>query len=234
MTISAITNTAAAPPATSGGTSNGSNSVLSFTQNFNTFLTLLTSQIKNQDPLSPMDTNAFTQQLVSFSEVEQQINTNNNLQQLIQLQTASESISALPLVGQQIEYGSATAPLENGQASYVYTLPSNAAQTALAVTDANGNVIYSTTGGTSAGAHDFVWDGQTSAGATAPNGGAYSLKVIAAAADKSPIAATVQSIGTVDSVSVAGGQATFDVGGIAVPIGQLVSVNPKGTGSPAH
>src|SRR5579872_637322 len=83
-----------AAPATSGGTSNGTsaNGVLDFTKNFNTFLTLLTSQLKNQNPLSPMDTNTFTQQLVSFSEVEQQINTNTNLQSLIQLQTANETI----------------------------------------------------------------------------------------------------------------------------------------------
>src|SRR5579863_6146055 len=92
-----------ASSATSGSSSSGT-SALSFTSNFNTFLTLLTTQLQNQDPLSPMDTNTFTQQLVSFSEVEQQINTNNNLQSLIQLQTANEGISALPLVGQTIDY----------------------------------------------------------------------------------------------------------------------------------
>src|SRR5665213_1167428 len=93
-----------ASSATSGASSSGSSSALSFTSNFNTFLTLLTTQLQNQDPLSPMDTNTFTQQLVSFSEVEQQIDTNNNLQNLIQLQTANEAISALPLIGDQINY----------------------------------------------------------------------------------------------------------------------------------
>src|SRR6185437_4592382 len=131
MSISPIQAAAATPasaPSTSGGSSNG---VLNFTQNFNTFLTLLTTQLQNQDPLSPMDTNTFTQQLVSFSEVEQQIDTNNNLQSLIQLQTTNESIAALPLVGQQIQYSGATAPLEDGQAQFTYSLPSAAAQTAL-------------------------------------------------------------------------------------------------------
>src|SRR5882762_3413381 len=85
---------------TSSSTSSG---VPDFTSNFNTFLTMLTTQLKNQDPLSPLDTSQFTQQLVSFSEVEQQINTNMNLQQLIQLQTTNQAVAAAPLVGQNIQ-----------------------------------------------------------------------------------------------------------------------------------
>jgi flagellar basal-body rod modification protein FlgD len=215
--------------ATSGASSSGSSSALSFTSNFNTFLTLLTTQLQNQDPLSPMDTNTFTQQLVSFSEVEQQIDTNNNLQNLIQLQTTNESISALPLVGQQIEYNSPTAPLENGQAGFSYTLPSTASQSALVVTDSSGNVIYNTAGQTAQGTYSFVWNGQNNAGQQMPDGGAYTLQVVAADASKNPITATVQSIGTVNSVAVANNQATFDVDGISVPLSELVTVNPGNT-----
>jgi flagellar basal-body rod modification protein FlgD len=218
----------AASTATSGSTSSGA---LSFTQNFNTFLTLLTTQLKNQDPLSPMDSNTFTQQLVSFSEVEQQIDTNNNLQSLIQLQTTGESISALPLVGQQIEYNSATAPLENGQASFTYTLPSATTQTALVVTDANGNVLYNTSGQTAAGQYSFNWNGQTNGGQQMPNGGAYTLQVVATGANMSPVTATVQSTGTVGSVAVNNGAATFDVDGISVPMSELVKVLSSTTSS---
>src|ERR1700751_1849580 len=133
----------------------------SSTANATAGLTLLTTQLQNQDPLSPMDTNQFTQQLVSFSEVEQQINTNSNLQQLIALQGAGESISALPLVGQNIEYNSATAPLSNGQANFVYSLPSTTASTALTVVNAGGKVVYTQPGETSAGTHPFTWNGKT-------------------------------------------------------------------------
>ncbi len=222
------TSSATSGSSASGASSSGS-SALSFTSNFNTFLTLLTTQLQNQDPLSPMDTNTFTQQLVSFSEVEQQIDTNNNLQNLIQLQTTNESISALPLVGQQIEYNSPTAPLENGQASFSYSLPSTAAQSALVVTDSSGNVIYNTAGQTAQGTYSFVWNGQNNAGQQMPNGGAYTLQVVAADASKNPITATVQSIGTVNSVAVTNSQATFDVNGISVPMSELVTVNPNGT-----
>jgi flagellar basal-body rod modification protein FlgD len=176
-----------------------------------------------------MDSSAFTQQLVSFSGVEQQIDTNNNLQNLIQLQTTNESISALPLVGQQIEYSSATAPLENGQADFSYSLPSTTAQTALVVTDANGNVIYNTSGETAPGTYSFAWNGKNNSGQQMPDGGAYTLQVVAADSNNQPVTATVQSIGTVSSVAVTGGQAVFDIGGISVPVSELVSVNPNGT-----
>lgn len=220
---SVIPNTASTGTGSTGSTTSGT---LAFTSNFNTFLTLLTTQLQNQDPLSPMDTNAFTQQLVSFSEVEQQINTNSNLQQLIQLQNANETISALPLVGQSIEYSSATAPLQNGQASFVYSLPSAAAQTSLVVENSSGNIVYSTTGATSMGSHSFVWNGTNNSGQEMPSG-PYTLKVVASDSTNDAITATVQSIGTVSSVSVSSGQATFSVDGIAVPLSELVTVNPS-------
>jgi flagellar basal-body rod modification protein FlgD len=234
MTIAATmpASTAAASAASTGASSTGSTGTLSFTQNFNTFLTLLTTQLQNQDPLSPMDTNTFTQQLVSFSEVEQQINTNNNLQSLIQLQTANEGISALPLVGQTIDYSSPTAPLQDGQASFTYSLPSAAANSALVVEDSNGNVVYTQPGQTASGTHNFTWNGQTNGGQQMPDGGDYTLQVVANDANNQPITATIQSLGTVTGVSVTNGTANFSLaGGLSIPISQLVSVNPSQSGS---
>lgn len=242
MTTSSIAPTIAPTVPSSGGSgsttganSTGTNSTgtLSFTQNFNTFLTLLTTQLQNQDPLSPMDSNTFTQQLVEFSGVEQQIDTNNNLQNLIQLQTADATISSLPLVGQNIEYSANTAPLENGQASFSYTLPSAAAQAALVVENANGTVVYSTTGATSEGSHSFVWNGENANGQQLPAGN-YSLSVVATNSSSNPITATVQSVGTVSNVSVSNGQATFDVNGISVPMSELVSVIQNPSSSTAN
>ncbi|HXQ51570.1 MAG TPA: flagellar hook capping FlgD N-terminal domain-containing protein [Stellaceae bacterium] len=233
-TLPAINSSSSSSASAGSSSSSDSTGTLAFTQNFNTFLTLLTTQLKNQDPLSPMDSNTFTQQLVSFSEVEQQINTNTNLQSLIALQTAGETISSLPLVGQQIEYNSATAPLQNGQASFSYSLPTASAQTALVVTDASGNVIYNTAGATSAGQHSFVWNGQNNSGQQMPNDGAYTLQVIANNATAGTVTATVQSIGTVNNVAVTNGVATFDVDGISVPMSELVTVNPSKTSTSAN
>jgi flagellar basal-body rod modification protein FlgD len=224
--IATATAAATSAPATAGtgSTSSGDASLLG--SNLNTFLTLLTTQLKNQDPTSPMDTNQFTQQLVAFSGVEQQINTNKNLQALIGLQTSSEAISALPMVGKTIQYSESTAPLSNGQASFTYTLPTDAAAANLLVEDANGNIVYQTKAATSAGSHGFVWNGQNIAGTTSPDG-AYSLAVVAADASGKAITATVTATGKVDGVSVDNNVPTFDVAGIKVPMSDLLTVQPS-------
>jgi len=220
--VGSSTSAAAATTNASGSTTN---SATGLAQNFNTFLTLLTTQLQNQDPLSPMDTNQFTQQLVSFSQVEQQINTNSNLQQLIQLQGAGESIAALPLVGQNIEYNSATAPLSNGQANFVYDLPSASTSTALTVVDSDGRVVYTQPGETDAGSHAFNWNGKTNAGVQLPDGN-YTLKIQAADANGSAVTPSIASIGSVQAVGVENGTATFTVNGMSVPMSELVTVNP--------
>jgi flagellar basal-body rod modification protein FlgD len=220
--VGSSTSAAAATTNASGSTTN---SATGLAQNFNTFLTLLTTQLQNQDPLSPMDTNQFTQQLVSFSQVEQQINTNSNLQQLIQLQGASESIAALPVVGQNIEYNSATAPLSDGQANYVYDMPSASTSTALTVVDSDGKVVYTQPGETDAGSHSFTWNGKTNAGVQLPDGN-YTLKIQAADANGSAVTPSIASIGSVQAVGVENGTATFTVNGMSVPMSELVTVNP--------
>src|ERR1700733_7878735 len=93
-------------PTTSGtsgtsGTSSSSGAVddTMIASNFTTFLQLLTTQLKNQDPLSPMDTNQFTQQLVQFAQVEQQMKSNDQLSQLISIEQGAQSTVALTYVG---------------------------------------------------------------------------------------------------------------------------------------
>src|SRR5919202_1631309 len=95
------------PAATSSTASTASSvskaATTGFGDNFSSFLTLLTTQLKNQDPMSPLDTNQFTQQLVSFSQVEQAIKTNDKLSALVSYATTSSMASALPLVGNKVE-----------------------------------------------------------------------------------------------------------------------------------
>ncbi len=200
------------------------NGVLNFTQNFNTFLTLLTTQLQNQDPLNPMDSAQFTNQLVQFSEVEQQIKTNSQLSTMITNQTASEAISAQSMVGDTIQYNGNQAALENSDATFSYTLPSAAQSTTLSVLDSNGNVVYSTTGQTAAGTYAFNWNGVTSSGTQESDGGVYTLQVTSSDANGNPITATTTAVGTVTGVNVQNNVATFDVSGVEVPMSQLVNI----------
>src|SRR5712672_1963913 len=123
MTISTIATATSATPATSGSTPSTSDQ-LKFNQqiagNFNSFLQLLTTQLKNQNPLDPLDTNQFTQQLVQFAGVEQQMNMNTQLQTLVSLQQTAQNSQALGFVGKTVMVSGATAPLTNGQAQWTF------------------------------------------------------------------------------------------------------------------
>jgi flagellar basal-body rod modification protein FlgD len=222
--------TTSAPPATSTS-SNGTDptGALNFTQNFDTFLKLLTTQLTNQNPLSPMDTSQFTQQLVAFSQVEQQIKTNSQLATMMQGQSASEAISALPMVGRTIEYTGNQTVLQNGQAAFSYTLPTAAAQANVLVKDAGGTTVFSETVDPSAGKHSLIWNGQTAAGTQMPDGGAYTIQVQAVDAKNAAIAATTTATGTVTGVSVVNNAATFDVNGIPVPMSNLLTIVSNST-----
>src|SRR5256714_9706135 len=109
--------------------------------NFNTFLTLLTTQLKNQNPLDPLDTNQFTQQLVQFAGVEQQINMNTQLQSLVSLQQTAQNSQALGFVGKTVTVKGTTAPLTNGQAQWTFN-PPNPATATFTVTDSTGQTVF--------------------------------------------------------------------------------------------
>ena len=110
---------------------------------YNTFLTLLTTQLQNQDPLSPLDTNQFTQQLVEFSSVEQQVNMNANLQTLITLQQTSEATSAMQFVGANVTLTGASATLAaNSPAAWSLNSPSPATAN-VTITSSTGQTAYS-------------------------------------------------------------------------------------------
>jgi flagellar basal-body rod modification protein FlgD len=223
---------ATSTPSTAGST-NGTDptGALTFTQNFNTFLTLLTTQLKNQDPLSPMNTDQFTQQLVAFSQVEQQIKTNSQLGTLISNGSSSEAISALPMVGRSIEYNGNQTVLKSSQANFSYTLPTHAAAATIGIEDSGGSTIYLAKADATSGRHTFTWNGKTIGGQQRPDGGTYKVVVRATDANNKPITATTTAIGTVTGVSVDNNVATFDVSGVKVPMSQLVTLVNASTAS---
>jgi flagellar basal-body rod modification protein FlgD len=214
----------AAANSSSSGTSNLLGS------NFNTFLTLLTTQLKNQDPTSPLDTNQFTSQLVQFSQVEQAINTNTNLQALINIQEGEQSVAALPLVNQTVEYAFNQGPLVSGKAEFGYNLPSTAASATMSISDAAGNIVFQGPASTVQGDHTFAWNGKGSDGSQEPDG-VYTFNVSATASDKSAITASITAFGKVDSVQVDKGLASVVMGGVTQPLTNIVSVNPPAPAS---
>lgn len=144
---------------------------VSLAENFDTFLTLLTAQLQNQDPLAPMDSNQFTQQLVQFSQVEQQIKTNEQLETMMEQSRAASAGTALSYLGRTAILDSKITSLSDGKATWSYGLPDAAASVKIEVRNAQGVTVYTTTNGDrSQGSHLFEWDGKNNQGVAQPNG----------------------------------------------------------------
>jgi flagellar basal-body rod modification protein FlgD len=150
---------------------------------FDTFLQLLTTQLKNQDPTAPMDANEFTSQLVQFSQVEQQININKNLETMISMLQTQQAGSNLGYIGKVVDFDSSDVKLtEGGSAFWSYNLPDGAETVEFKILDDDGNVVRSGSmsaedvGSSSNGRVEVAWDGTDSNG-TACDAGTYTLEV---------------------------------------------------------
>jgi flagellar basal-body rod modification protein FlgD len=216
--------TAAVTPATSStSTSSTAGSSSTIAGNFNSFLKLLTTQLQNQNPLDPLDTNQFTSQLVQFSSVEQQINMNTQLTTLIALQQTSQSTSALGFVGQTVTVAGATATLANGQATWTYASPKPANAT-FTITDSTGQTVFSTSQTTQSGTQTFNWDGHDAKGNSLP-AGQYTMSISAQDSNGQNVAISTQVKGVVDSVDLTQNPPMLSVGGQNYTINQILKIS---------
>ena len=172
MSIAAAASTVAsstANTAASSSASSGKSALTSLSSNFQDFLGMLMTQLQNQDPTSPMDTNTFTTELVQFSGVEQQISTNSTLTQLISLTQSGQMLQASSIVGSTVQMNSNEMPLQSGSGSLTFTAAS-AGQVGITVTNSAGSQVLSTTVSATAGSNTWNWDGKSMAGTTQPDG----------------------------------------------------------------
>ena len=168
--------------------------------NFNSFLQLLTTQLKNQNPLDPLDTNQFTQQLVQFAQVEQQMHMNSSLGTLISLQQANQATAALAFIGATVVVNGDTAKLASGQASWTYSVD-KPAQGTINVANASGQVVYTETRTLTPGRQTFTWNGRDATGQIQPDGD-YTISITGRDASGANAAISTEVEGTVDSVDV--------------------------------
>src|ERR1041385_8736854 len=119
--IASLVSSATTPKSATAVTGD-SNVKATIAQNFDTFLQLLTTQLKNQNPLDPLDTNQFTQQLVQFASVEQQINMNQQLTSLVSLQKANKTTSAMSFLGATATVDGSSTKLVNGKGSWSFSV----------------------------------------------------------------------------------------------------------------
>jgi flagellar basal-body rod modification protein FlgD len=219
-----VTSTAAAAPA--ANSTAAPNTLASLSSNFSDFLNLLMTQLKNQDPSSPMDANSFTSELVQFSSVEQQINTNASLTTLIQLTQAGDVSQATAVVGKQVMVQSTQIPLQNSSGTLDFTATA-AGPATITVQNANGGTLQQVSVNATQGANTWNWNGTNSAGQTLPDG-AYTVTVTSGAPGVAASALPFTVVGTATGVTTANNTVNLQLGALSVPFSNVVSV---GSGS---
>ncbi len=209
----------AAAAARGGGAkaATATNTLSKLAGNFDDFLSLLTTQLKNQDPTSPMDTNQFTSQLVQFTAVSEQISTNATLSQLLAASLAQQLGQASGLIGTEVSVSGGVLPLQKGLAQADFQ-SGGAQPVQISVYDANGSPVHSETLDAVDGSNSWTWDGTGSHGEQLPDG-AYGIAVTAAGT-----ALDVRAVGTVTGAEQSNQAVQLRFGAASVGYDKVVSL----------
>jgi flagellar basal-body rod modification protein FlgD len=197
ITTDALAKSATTSAATGKNGSAAGNAGTRLAENFDQFLTLLTAQLKNQDPTNPLDTNEFTNQLVAFAQVEQQIATNTNLESLVDLNQTAQLTALAPMVGKRVEIDGPDLPLQNGAADFSVTNSTGYARARIIVTDGTGRIVRDEVANLSNGRQALAWDGRDANGAKLPDGGyRVSVRGLDAKGVETPMSVTSRGLVT--------------------------------------
>lgn len=190
---------------------------------YDLFLTLLTTQIQNQDPLEPLDASQYTQQLVQYSSVEQAIKSNEYLENLMAMMEAGQASSYVNYLGSQVTATGASTVLADGEATWKANSPEAASGT-VEIRNSAGAKVYEGKVDFSKGNNTFVWDGKSSSGVGLPDGSyTVSFQLTNAAGNK--VTPTTQISGTVDRVDLSSGTPYLEIGGVSIPVSSVTSVS---------
>lgn len=208
----------------SGSNSSLASSRAGIADNFDTFLSILTTQLKNQNPLDPMDTNAFTQQLVQFTGVEQQLKTNEFLETLMLSGQNAAKSDAVSYIGKEVTSSGKTGELTAANAAFwAYSADANAANATITIKDSKGQTVYTQTGPIKAGPGTFRWDGKGSDGNLKPNG-VYTINIEGSDTNGQTVKISTASIGVVTAVDFTGDVPVLTVGSRRVTITDVTDV----------
>jgi flagellar basal-body rod modification protein FlgD len=224
----ALTNatTSTTGTSTSGTATAASNPLVSLSDNFQNFLSLLTTQLQNQDPTSPMDTNQFTQELVTFTGVQQSVATNANLSQLISLTQGSQVLQSTQVDGQIATVTSPQIALQSGTGTVTFTAP--AAETVqVAIVNASGATVMQGSLNAQAGSNTWVWNGQDSNGDTVPDG-AYGIAIENGTTASNAVAVPFSIVGTTTGLQNTSSGMVLDMGAVTVPLSNVQSLSSPG------
>ena len=204
------------------------NSRTSLANNEQTFLKLLTTQLKNQDPLSPTDTTQMTQQITQMTGVEQQLVTNDLLAALVGMNTGTGLSEGVNMIGKQVTATTDNSTLKNGKATFSWTQPGASTSLTVEVKNAAGKVVRTLKPeDQKSGDHTLAWDGKDDSGAQLPDGGVYTIAVTAKGADGKELKVTNvkgRTEGVVTAVDNSTGSPQVIVDGVSIPVDNVIAI----------
>lgn len=211
-------------PAATAGAAGTARALKGLGNNFDTFLKLLTTQMKNQDPLKPQDPNEMTNQLVSFANVEQNIATNQRLDKLVAMNQANRAASTLSYIDKTVNALSDKVVLPaTGGVNLELALASGAKAVEINVYDASNKKVQTLAGTTATGPQTVHWDGKDSLGNPLKEG-LYSFGVKATDAKGKPVESLTRTSGKVTGVDITGEEALLHLGPISVRLSDVQAV----------
>lgn len=169
--MTTVTSNVGTTPQTNTSTSSNA----SIGSEYNSFIKLLTAQVRNQDPMSPMDSTQFVEQLATFSSLEQLVNSNKALANIASMISDLNGLMASQWLGEDVTFASSFMPFTGSPATFSYEAPQGTTKSTLTVKDANGNAVWAET--LAADQTVFSWNGQQTNGETAAKDKMYEFVI---------------------------------------------------------
>ena len=217
MTVSSATS--ASNTEFRSSTSNPSSSLTS-----TDFLTLLTSELQNQNPLAATSTTDLMNQLTSYANFTEQQSTNSSMSSLASAFASLVTLNSVNYIGHTVEAKTDTSMLSNGSAKYGYTLSSAAANVTISIKDSAGKTVWTGSGTGNAGSNSFTWDGKDSSGTQLADGGKYTMSVTATDAAGNSVFSYATITGKVTGIDASTSTPSLTVNGVSVSASNIIGV----------
>jgi flagellar basal-body rod modification protein FlgD len=204
----------------SNAASAGSNSTISSNQ----FLSLLVSELMNQDPLNATSVTDFVNQMTAYTNFTQQASINSNLSALAGAFSSLVTLNSVNYIGHTVQAIADTAILTNGSATFGYTLSAAATKVSISVADSDGKTVWTGTGTGNSGTNSFTWDGKDSSGKQLDDGGKYTVTITATDAAGNSVFNYSTISGVVTGIDTSNGAPSLTVNGVSVSASNVIGV----------
>lgn len=211
--------------------SSSSDSSRSLSEEKQIFLNILLTQLENQNPLDPVDTTEFTNQLVSYSSLEQEMEMNENLQAVISSLNSSNALSSISYLGTNVDVDTSASVMQGGQAQWSYALAKDAQNVTIQIVNSNKEVLAAYGAeGSAAGTYDISVSSADLSSEVAEGEVLY-LVVVAVDSEGETIKTDTVGSVTVDGVESSGDEVTLTAGSISFSVDDVVSLRMKAVGN---